>query len=202
MEKKLIEILAALFVAAIFFTSYAAFGGGGNTTTVSTTTTVSAQTFYATGSAQANVVSYGQLMNISISCANVSAVSGSINGFLSELETSGRVGNFYSPYGSEILVQAVNGTSYDVYNALVARMGQDAACSTFSSQVEVTLPAAVRLSVPLAKTTITLNLPASARNYALPVTLSGAALSAINVSIAALVTDSGALYGDLSVMRS
>lgn len=200
-KKRMVELVGALFIAIIFLTSYAAFSSSGTRPSANNTAPAQAQTYYATGRTQANITSYGQVLSVNVSCSNATAVMSSLNRLLTAMEGNGSVSNFYSPMQGRILVQLGNYTAYKVYSLLSAGIGSGAACTSFTSQASVLLPARMSFMIPLAKSSYTVMIPGSQRSVTLPITLSNSTGKAINVSVAALITTNGTIYGSMSVIR-
>ena len=200
-KKRMIELVGALFIAMIFLTSYAAFSNSGSRPSANTTAPVQVQTYYATGRTQANITSYGQVLAVNVSCSNSTAVSSSLNRMLAAMESNGSVSNFYSPMQGRILVQLGNYTAYKAYSLLAVGIGPGAACTSFASQASVLLPARMSFMIPLAKSSYTVLIPGSQRSVTLPITLNSIMGKSINVSVAALITTNGTIYGSMSVVR-
>ena len=120
----MIELLAAIFIAVIFISSYAAYGAnlgnggaaGGSGQNRSATTTIPP----VGGKARASIASYGTVLDVNVSCANATRVASSLNGYLNALESNGSIGNFYSPENNQVLVQLGNLTAPRLYGALAA----------------------------------------------------------------------------------
>lgn len=204
-RKSLLELVGSIFVALIFLSSYLAFsnnnsgtqGGGGN---VKTTTV--GQTFYSTGTAVANVSSYGQVLIINSSCANASAIMTHLSDLMISYESNGSVGNFYSTSGDQMIVQIGNESAYALYRSLSSAIGANAsACTTFGSQASVQLPARVSLYVPDAKSSVTVTVPNSIRNYAVRLAFSANLTVKVNVTVTALLFQNGTVY-NMTVTRS
>ena len=160
------------------------------------------QTYYATAQAKANITSYGQVLAVNVSCANATGVESSISSLLTVMERNGSVSNFYSPSPGQILVQLGNYTAYGAYAYLAGRIGAGASCASFASQATVQLPASMPFRIPLAKSTLTVEIPSGQRSFVLPVVLSAGMVRSVNVSVAALVTETGAVYGNMTVTRA
>jgi hypothetical protein len=200
-KRRMIELIGALFVAVIFLTSYAAFAGGGARAYGNATTTARVRTYYVTGRAQANITSYGQVLEANVSCKNATSVESLMNGLLAAMERNGSVSNFYSPSQGHILVQLANYTAYKVYGLLSAGIGPSAACTNFTTQANAQLPARITFSLPASKSGFAIAIPSSQRSFTLPIALGSVTNSIINVSVATLVTENGTIYGSISVIR-
>jgi hypothetical protein len=191
-KKKTMELVAAIFIAVIFVSSYAAYGGNfGNSGQASNsgananaTTTIPP----VSGSARASIVSYGTVLDVNVSCANASAVASSLNGYLNALESNGSISNFYSPENSEILVQLGSYSATALYGALSGRLGKNAACTSFASQATVQLPSIMNV------TGGKIRIPGSLRNYPLGLKLSNNMSSSVGVSVLALIAENGTAY--------
>ena len=201
-KKRAIELLGAVFIALIFLTSYAAFSSSSTNAGAKTTTTVPVSTYYATSSAQANITSYGQVLEMNVSCGNASAVGSSISGILTAMQRNGSISNFYSSSPGHILVYLGNYTAYAAYQSIAGKLGQSAACVAFSSQASAQLPARITFHVALTKSSFIVPIPSSQRGVTLPVALGTGTGRYVNVSVAALITENGTVYGNMSVTKA
>ncbi len=198
-KKKLTELLAAIFIAVVFLSSYAAFGANSGGAGAKTSTTTIPGTIQVHGSASASIVSYGTVLDANVSCANAGAVASSLNTFLSALERNGSISNFYSPEDSEVLLELGNYTAAEAYGALAARLGRNASCTSFSAtQATVQLPSSMNVTYGTGSVRITI--PPGLRNYTRQVRLSGAMGSGVNVSVYALVTNNGTIFNSQIVV--
>jgi hypothetical protein len=192
-KKKLIELLAAVFIAVIFVSSYAAFGNSGGIAKTSTTTIPG--TIQIHGSAQGSIVSYGDVLDVNVSCANASAVSGSLSGYLAALEKNGSIDNFYSPADNEVLVQTGNYSLLKAYGAIAAKLGRNANCTGFAAtQATVQIPSAINATYEGGAAKIPI--PNALRNYTRQVALSKGMSNSIGVSVYALVTQNGTIFNN------
>lgn len=202
-KKKLAQAIGAIFVALIFLSSYATMGskGGGSTPT---TTVPQVQTVYATARGAATVASYGSVMEINISCANVTTVFDKINSILSSMQSNGTIANFYYQQASQILVQAgsASNSSFTLYKQLANAIGDGFVCTTFSSSAGIQLPNTMRFYAPIAKTDLLINIPADRKSYTVPFIFTSNLSKTINVSVSALITVNGTLFGNMTVIKT
>lgn len=203
-KKKIIELISSIFVAVIFLTSYAAFGnvvGAPRTTT----TTANTQTLYASVQGAANVISFGPALSISISCLNTTSVSSKINAILVSLQENGSVGSFYSQEAAQVLVEAGNMSSYNIYSLLARGIDDNVSCTGFSSSANIELPASMNFYVHPQDSYqggyINLTIPESLRRASVPAQFIQNMSKSVNVSVAVLLTTNGSIYGNLSVKK-
>jgi hypothetical protein len=199
-KKKLIELIGSIFVAMIFISSYAAFGVG--RITVNTTTTVQQQqTFYAIAQTTANIISYGSTMNINISCQNVMNLSRQVNDLLADLESNNSVSYFYSQQAGQIIVQSGKVDTYANYNSISSYMGVNANCTEFTSSATVMIPNKMNFYAPLQKSSMIILISNNRRDYSVPIKFVNNMSNTLNVSVSALLTLNGSIYGNLSVQK-
>lgn len=198
--KKLMEIIGSIFVALIFLSSYAAFGGGAVSPNT-TTTVLPSQTYYASARGTAAITSYAPVLNINISCSNITSVSAKLNSALVSLERNGSVSNFYSQQAAQILVQAGSIASNQIYGLLLSRIGAGSACTSFASSANVHLPSRMNFYVPSQKTSVLILIPGGLQSASVPVKFAQNMSGAVNVSVSVLLTINGAIYGNLSVRQ-
>ncbi|MDE1873615.1 MAG: hypothetical protein KGI04_00650 [Candidatus Micrarchaeota archaeon] len=197
-RKQLIELIGSIFVAAIFLSSYAAFGNtslGNN----ATTTAAALQTYYAVARGNATIQSYSSVMNVNVSCSNLTAAANRLNSKLITLEQNGSVNNFYSQQAGRVLVQAGNVSTYPLFYKLAESMGDYAVCTAFTTSVNVELPSKMTFTVSSQKTSVTIAIPSNLRAYSVPVTLAGNMSGALPVSATTLLTVNGSIYGSIRV---
>lgn len=201
-KKKIVELIGSIFVAVIFLSSYAAFGGlsGG---TNSTTTTISQQTFYAVAHGNANITSYGPVLNVNISCSNITNVSDKLNGALTALERNGSVSNFYAQQASQVLVQNGSMSTYRVFQLLAESIGSGTNCTEFDSpSANIRLQQRMNFNVPQQRSSIIILVPDNLQKYTLPVKLVQNMSSSINVTVSTLLTLDGTIYGSMVVKQT
>lgn len=190
-KKKLIELLAAIFIAVIFVSSYAAFGAGqGSAPSQGATTTV--QGTEISGVAVASVVSYGRILDVNVTCGNASAVTANAEALMNSLMGNGSVESSNPVADNEISVLLGNYTATEAYNALATDLGSNAACTrVVATEATVQLPSAV--SVIYGGGSIKIAIPADLRNYTEPIRLSNATGGKVGVAVAMLVSNSGTI---------
>lgn len=192
-KKKWIELIGSVFVALIFLSSYAAFGNGktasGNTTTIAQTPT----TVRAEANGVARILSYGQVLNITIHCQNASNVSRQINDFLSTQNTSTVA---FPPYSgqnaSQIIATAGQAGSYYLYNALSKDIGAYSGCTDFSSSADILLPS--RMTFVVEGSSMLIQIPGEFRNSSQPVLFTSSMSNTMNVFVDAILTLNGSIY--------
>lgn len=194
-KKKLIELVAAIFIAVIFISSYAAFGGNSGPAAKATTTTVP-QLVYVSGAAKADVVSYGKGININVMCPDSSAINSSLETFLVSLTSNGLVS------GSGIGLQTIelgNATAPEMYSILAAKLGKNATCTQIvATQATVELPS--RINVTYAGGSTAIFIPPSQRNYTEALNLTNSTGQKIGVWVETFVTENnGMVTGRISL---
>ncbi len=204
MEKnKIVKFLFALFIAVIFIVSYSTVFSSTAVSTSTTTAKQSGPTTFASGTSNATVTGYAPQMNISVKCSNsleTAAVFLQVSNSITDLEANNSVSIFY-PLHYNITVQAGNSNTLQIYSYEYSRMNASAVqCTAFATGQVVELPQKITLVVQNQKLPITLQ--NDSRSYILPTTLTQNMSSLVHVKIAALVTQTGALYGNLSVTRA
>ncbi len=188
----MIELLAAIFIAVIFISSYAAYGAnlgnggaaGGSGQNRSATTTIPP----VGGKARAGIASYGTVLDVNVTCANATRVASSLNGYLNALESNGSIGNFYSPENNQVLVQLGNLTAPRLYGALAARLGSNATCTGFTTQATLLLPGTLNTTYGKVR------IPTALRSYPIGLALSNTTGGNVSVSVLALVARNGTAY--------
>lgn len=201
-RKKLIELIGSIFVALIFFSSYAAFGNFGAGGSNATTTITPSQTYYAVASGNASITAYSSVMNINITCANITSVSNVLNGRLTELQRNGSISNFYSQQAAYILVQAGNTSTYPLYQELSGIIGNSSACTHFTSTASVNLPGTMEFFVPTLGNRVQVSIPQSLRTYSLPIEFSNNMSGTVGVAVSTLLSPNATVYGTIKVSQS
>ena len=196
----MIELIGSIFVAVIFITSYAAFGGGGLAGNA-TTTAQPLQTVYAVAQGAANIISYGSTMNINVSCSNVTYVSKQINDLLANLESNNSISYFYSQQLGQIMIQSGKEGVYANYNSISSYISANASCTGFTSSATVTIPKTMNFYAPLEKVSTIVAIPGNMRNYSISIKFLKNMSNTLNVSVSALLTLNGSIYGNLSVQK-
>lgn len=201
--KKLIQILSAIFVAAIFIASYASFGNtGSNLGSGASTTTIAPQTVYGSGNANATVKGYGPTMSIYIRCNSIgllNATAYNVSLMLSKLEANNNVSNSFQPNQTTFTVYTNKLNSYQLASFMGANLGANSsACLSYRGQTVLQLPSNLILSVQSQKATV--QIPQRMRNFTI-----FTALKPINTQIplriSALITVNGTIFGNLSITQ-
>ncbi|MDE1850742.1 MAG: hypothetical protein KGH54_03040 [Candidatus Micrarchaeota archaeon] len=201
--KKLIQILSAVFVAAIFIASYASFGNNGsNLGSSGTTTTVAPQTVYGSGNANAMVTGYGPTMSIFIKCNSLGLTNSTVYNvslMLSNLEANNNVSNSFQPNQTTFTVYTGKLNSYQLANYLSTNIGTNSsACLSYKGQTNLELPSNVMFAVQGQR--VSLPIPQNLRNLELFTALKPIN-SQVPLRISALLTSNGMIFGNLSITQ-
>jgi hypothetical protein len=189
--KKLLLFLGAVFVAVIFLSSYLSFQNN-SLATSSTTTVASVATFPVFGSSTATVTGYGANANITVNSVYGGA-DANVMKTLSELETNGSINNYIGSNGSyEVFLSTIN--AYYLQQQL-----QNAVNSSNAVVVSATTYIMLPSNVTLYANNYPVRVYLSDRNLSVGTTRLECIGSIINVSLRALVTSNGILYGNLGV---
>lgn len=201
--KKLIQILSAVFVAAIFIASYASFGNNGsNLGSGASTTTVAPQTVYGSGNANATVIGYGTTMSIFVKCDSTGLTNSTIYNvslMLSRLEANNSVSNSFQPNQTTFTVYTGNFDSYRLANYIGTNIGTNSsACLSYKGQTDLELPSNVTFAVQ--GQTVQLPIPQSLRRLGIFATLKPINAQ-VPLRISALLTSNGMIFGNLSITQ-
>ncbi len=200
MDKKKIELLASIFVAVIFLTSYAAFGSNGSNTTTTTVSSNPGQTFYAVGNVTGAITGYGPALSLTMKC-NASAMSNEsamLNDLLANLEANNSISNYYSPTQSQFMIETGNLNSSGAYRYIYPKLTQtEQGCTTFSSQAVLQLAPLAHFTAQGQKIAVPLT---GARQYGMRLNLTQNMQQSYNLRIAALLTINGTIYGNVTVL--
>ncbi len=195
----MIEFVGALFVAAIFLTSYAAFSGNSSRNTTSTTSTVA--TYYAVGSTNAAITGYNSTLFVNVSCKGIlqNQTVNRINAVATQLENNGSVLT-YSSSGNNFQIGPQNMNSKDIYDYIYAKLGSNSTnCTVFSTTATVELPGLIQMDIQ--GQSITANVPYSVALQQISLKLNQSMPSSLPFRVAALVTANGTVYGSPSITR-
>ncbi len=157
------------------------------------------QTFYATATGVANVLSFGSTLNINITCQNTTNVSSKLNSILVAMEKNGTVSSFYSQQTSQILVQAGSMPVYNIYQLTSNSIGTSAVCTSFSSSANIQLPSRMNFYIPSQRTSAIITIPAKLQSYSLPFRLTPKMGNTLNISVSALLEANGTIFGNVTV---
>ncbi|HVA83042.1 MAG TPA: hypothetical protein VNF06_02670 [Candidatus Aquilonibacter sp.] len=201
--KKLIQILSAVFVAAIFIASYASFGNNGsNLGSSGPTTTIAPQTVYGSGNANAIVIGYGPTMSIFVKCNSIGLTNSTVYNvslMLSNLEADNNVSNSFQPNQTTFTVYTGKLNSYQLASYLGSNMGTNSsACLSYRGQTNLQLPSNVTFAVQ--GQTVPLPIPQSLRNLEIFTTLKPINAN-VPLRISALLTSNGMIFGNLSITQ-
>jgi len=201
--KKLIQILSAVFVAAIFIASYASFGNmGSNLGSPGPTTTVAPQTVYGSGNANAMVTGYGPTMSIFIRCNSTGLVNATVYNvsvMLSRLEANNNVSNSFQPNQTTFTVYTNKLNSYQLASYVTSNIGTNSsACLLYKGQTNLELPRNVTFAVQ--GQSVQLPIPQNLRNFTLFTSLKPINAQ-IPLRISALITANGMIFGNLSITQ-
>ncbi len=199
-KNKFVKTLFALFIMVIVIVSYTTIFSNNGVSSTSTTTAAPGPTVFATGTSNAAVTGYAPIMNISVKCPGSSAtanVFSKLSNGIATLEANNSVATFY-PVQYNLSIESGNANVLQIYGYEYGLLNSSTlSCATFSTVQFIELPAQVILTAEAQKVSVPLN----GRNYTLPVILSQSMNSIVQVKIAALLTQSGTLYGNLSLTR-
>lgn len=183
-RKQLILLAGTIVVAVMFISSYAAFGGNGGQST--TTTSVAQSTLPVFGNANAVVTGYASSLTVSLNDKNA---SGAVNKTLSELESNGSI-NDYIQEPSSFIIYAANENPYQIQQLFLSRLPGNS----------ISINSTEKVAIPAILTLYYYGRPVSVYTPVSNFTLSSSLLSPIGsnvvVSVQALVTQAGQLYGD------
>ena len=191
-RKNLLEFAAAVFIAVVFISSYASFGGRDGSAGTRSTATTTAMGTEISGSAVANIVSYGKIVDVNVTCRNASAVTASVDGFLNSLISGGSVSGSNPVTDNERSVLLGNYTVREMYEALAAKLGENATCTeVFASQATIQLPSSI--SVIYEGSSLKIGVPQDLRNYTERLRISNATTGKVPVSVGMLVSNDGTI---------
>lgn len=203
MQKKILELLVALFVAVIFITGYLASAnitGGAPQGSSSSKGKGAPQTVYAFGFTNGTIVNYTNELNISISCKNSTTLVNNLTSTISYLEAHNNVSTYFQDGGNITILDGTEAT-----NSLYLQLGSAVTNSTsncvkFSTGAVLSLPSPVKLYVQ--SQSVSLQLGGAADRYIVPITLANNMSAKVHVRVAALLTSNGSVYGNLSVTKT
>lgn len=198
-NKRAAEIVLAIFVAAIFLSSYASLAGTNSNTQSSTTTVVAVpQTFYGVGYANATFEGYNNTLTMVYLCNDSSIYSGSASNLLTGLEINNSIFSYFSS-GNNVTVQTNSMDLTSLRSYLVDNMNVSENCLTFYYRADILLPSTVTMSISGKQYNIPIT--QSMNHYSLMVPYNSSTNKNIRVKIAALVEQNGTIY-NLNVTRS
>ncbi|MCL5100770.1 MAG: hypothetical protein M1122_02350 [Candidatus Marsarchaeota archaeon] len=198
-NKRAAEMVLAIFVAAIFLSSYASLAGTNSNTQSSTTTVVAVpQTFYGVGYANATFEGYNNTLTMVYLCNDSSIYSGSASNLLTGLEINNSIFSYFSS-GNNVTVQTNSMDLTSLRSYLVDNMNVSENCLTFYYRADILLPSTVTMSISGKQYNIPIT--QSMNHYSLMVPYNSSTNKNIRVKIAALVEQNGTIY-NLNVTRS
>ncbi len=199
-RKKMIEFIGALFVAAIFLTSYAAFSSNNSAAnTASTSSTVA--TYYAVGNTNAAITGYNNTLFVNVSCKGAlqNQTFNKINAIATQLENNGSVLT-YSSSGSGFQIGPQNMNSKSIYDYMYTKLGSNSTnCTVFSTTATVELPGLIQMSVQ--GQSIAVKVPYSVAVQQISLELNQSMPSTLPLRVAVLITANGTMYGNPSISR-
>ncbi len=204
MEKNLTTILQVLFIIAIFGASYAAFGNNSSPQQSQPTTVVAPAVVYASGITNATIVKFEPSFTIRSTCNASSIVNSTfsqITSLLSLMEANNSVSTYYR-YQSSNLIRALANTANtsQIYDSIAKSLNETArSCLLFNSSVTVMLPA--RMNFTINSQRVVLSIPQNARNNTISIPITQNMSRNLSVSVAAVVTSNGTIYGNLQVAK-
>lgn len=197
-KKKLLELVAAIFIAAIFISSYISLANY-NSGSASSTTTIP-QTVYGQGSTNGIIYGYASPISINVACSNSindNLTISNLSSKLTAMENNNSVSNFYN---SNLNFQVASGnlSPYQIYTYLEnttapAQFG----CINFTGPAELRLPQFINFTVGAQKANLPIN--ASYRNATITLPLSKGINKQVKLRVSVLITVNGTLYGPMTV---
>ncbi len=193
-SKKIIELIASIFILAIFISSYAYITTfAPQPQSQKNTTNTNQPTLYAAGITNASITGYNNLVKLNIQCKNQSEVSNKTSSLLGTLEGNNSISNFYQSSPQSILVQAGSMNTSSLYNYLYTNIGNESmACMQFSTNAEIKLPSQINFTVE--GKSFQLPIPSSLQSYSLPINVTQNMEQTIKVRVAVLLTLNGTIY--------
>ncbi len=191
--KKIIELIASIFMLAIFISSYAYITTIAPQQQSSNNTTNTTQpTLYAAGVTNASIIGYSDIVKLNIQCKNQSSIANETSSLLGALEGNNSISNFYQSSIQSILVQTGSTNTTSLYNYLYGKMGNDSmACIQFSTNAEVKLPSQMNFTVE--GKSFLLPIASSLQSYSLPINMTKNMSPMIKVRVAVLLTLNGTI---------
>lgn len=198
-RKKLLELIAALFIAAIFISSYISLSNYSSSSQSSQTTTIP-QTVYGQGVANAVIYGYSSPISINVSCSNSirdNLTASNLTSTLTSMENNNSISDFYNG-NLNFQVAAGNLSSYQIYTYLQKNMiSAQFACLDATGPAELRLPPAINFTVGSQKASLPIN--SSYRNATLTLPLSKGINTQLKLRVSVLITVNGSLYGPMSI---
>ena len=195
--------IVSLFLAVIFIISYSSILGYSVAQTTSVATTSVGPTAFATATANGVVTGFAPYLNVSVKCSNSIETN---NVFTQIYNNSAVLGANNSvsailPSRHNLSIDTNTANALQVYNYLYSKLNTSAElCATFYTGETVRLPKDIIFNAGGQKVPVIL--PNNTRNYTLFSTLSQNMSLIIPLRISALLTQSGAIYKNLSVSRA
>ncbi len=197
-KKRITEALLAIFVAAIFISSYVSLT---NYNTPQNATTTVPATIFAQGISNAVITGYGGDLYLNITCANHSAAAETVNTltpYLTKLENNNSILNYFNP-GWNISIAPENMSTYEIYASSLARLGRNySGCVTGYATAFARLPQSVYLNTGTQVAPV--QLTQRERNVSFASNLSWAAGTTLKVRVSALVLQNDTIYGPISLV--
>ncbi len=201
-RKRLIELIASIFVAVIFLSSYISFANINGSGSKSTTTTAPLLGTYAFGFYSAKITNYTGALGISMSCSNKTVENESYSGvgnILSRLEQNNSIAGFY-PTGNGYTVQNNSIGILALYKLINSSMNGTAnSCLRFSSAFTAHLPPIINFTINQQQ--YSLPIPLNFSVYQVTVPLPTPKNNTIRLKVAALVSSNGTIYS-INVTRA
>jgi hypothetical protein len=199
-KKQLLQLIGSLFVAVIFVASYTSMSTNPLPSQSKTSTTI-VQTIYSYAFANAVVTGYASTATVAIGCnATVQASIGSkISSILTLLRKNNSVSNYYSPSSNMTLVYLGNMNMSKFYRYVSNYIGaNDMACTSVQTDAEVLLPTTMNFYIQSQPYPIVI--PSNLRAQRVPVSMHGNMSNMLKLKVYALVTVSGNIYGNMSIL--
>jgi len=198
-KKKIIEFLGAIFVAAIFITSYASFGTRTSQGQKTTTTAIN-NAFYSRATVAAAITGYGPALTINVSCSNASKVYEQVNNILLNYEKNGSVNTYFSQGSNQFQIESGTLSSYAIYLSMKQGLGSNATCIVANPTFFVQLPSTVVFYNTVLGVNETVTLQKSQTKYEISARFEQNVSNVITVYVSTLLTPQGAVSGNLTVI--
>ncbi len=195
-KKRLIELIASIFVAVAFISSYVSFANiNGSRGATSATTSATGFGAYAFAFYSANIIGYGNALGISVECSNKTLSNesyGYVSNSLNALEKNNSVFDFY-PVNNGYSVENGSMGILDLYRSLSSVSNTTIGnCLKFTSSAMVSLPYIMNFTI--ASQQYTLRIPYNMFEYTVPLLLPPPNNNTLRLKVSALVAPNGTIY--------
>ena len=199
-KKKLAELLGAIFVAAIFLSSYASFANQSPQNTTSISSAIA--TYYAVGYANASITGYNSILSINIMC-RAAVQNSTVNRIGSSIASLENNGSVLTSSANRTGFQVAPGEldSYSIYNYIYRKLDSNStACASFSTPATVSLPLMINMSVQ--GQTLGISIPQGAVQQQVNLDLTQNMSRSMRLRVSALITRNGTVYGSITTSRA